>query len=491
MYADQTAECYRRALGILLVTFAGGLLLAWAPSLLNDPDSWWHIRLGSDIWTTGTLPTVETYSHTFAGKPFIAKEWLSQVIWYFTFSAGGWNAIVLATIFSLCLAVWIVYDTLSRNLKPLYAAAITVGAVFISSPTFLARPHVFTIPLALYWTSRMFRAAEAKTAPSFWLLLIVVLWANLHGSFTLAFLIAAFAFLHVLFETKLSDKPLLFRWFSFLIACPLVSLIHPYTWQALKISVLMAGGNEAMPFISEWQAFSAQLYPVHEAALLFLIGGLLLMRLRLSVAKILFVLLSLHMFLSHIRFVYVPFMLLLIVLAPDIRSQVAFLAYGTWQNQNRDAVELFLGRNLKRLSGAIATVWIAAGLIYLFFVQAKPPERIAISGALEFVQENKISGNVFNHYDFGGPLIFHGIKTFIDGRAEQLFLGGFITKFNKSAETGQETLFYDLLEIYSVSWTVLPPTDARNGLLAKRAEWTRAYSDEYAVVYSRSGLKAH
>ena len=89
-----------------------------------------------------------------------------------------------------------------------------------------------------------------------------------------------------------------------------------------------------------------------------------------------------------------------------------------------------------------------------------------------------------NYYDFGGPLIFNDIPTFVDGRAEQLFLG----EFSKDAAT-DPTSADDLVKIldkYKIQWTLLPPADPRMKFLDKLPGWNRAYADKYAVIHQRT-----
>ena len=37
-------------------------------------------------------------------------------------------------------------------------------------------------------------------------------------------------------------------------------------------------------------------------------------------------------------------------------------------------------------------------------------------------------GTVYNEYEFGGFLILNGVKTFVDGRNDQIYTGGFLTR---------------------------------------------------------------
>src|SRR6188508_3447610 len=77
--------------GILLFAFlsnADGLLL-------SDPDSHWHIAVGNWILAHASVPTSDPFSFTFAGQPWIAKEWLSQLLLAGAYTFGGWAGVVV------------------------------------------------------------------------------------------------------------------------------------------------------------------------------------------------------------------------------------------------------------------------------------------------------------------------------------------------------------------------------------------------------------
>jgi hypothetical protein len=80
-------------------------------------------------------------------------------------------------------------------------------------------------------------------------------------------------------------------------------------------------------------------------------------------------------------------------------------------------------------------------------------------------------------------LIFNDIKTFIDGRTDQLFLGGFTRKFASGPERQDEMA--DAVRQYDIGWTLFPPKDERVALLDGMAGWRRVYSDEFAVIHRR------
>ena len=91
-----------------------------------------------------------------------------------------------------------------------------------------------------------------------------------------------------------------------------------------------------------------------------------------------------------------------------------------------------------------------------------------------------------NWYGFGGPLIFHGIPTYVDGRTDQLFLGGFSTNDNTMRRPGGEKLLLEALGRYDIQWTLLPPDDARVHMLDQLTDWKKAYADEFAVIHVRT-----
>src|SRR5690349_7272439 len=109
--------------------------------LLSDPDSHWHVALGNWILTHGTVPTVDTFSFTFAGQPWIAKEWLSQVLMAVAFNLGGWGGVTALAAAALAITFALLLRLLLRDLKPLPALLMTVAAAIMTAPHFLARPH--------------------------------------------------------------------------------------------------------------------------------------------------------------------------------------------------------------------------------------------------------------------------------------------------------------------------------------------------------------
>lgn len=454
--------------------------------LLRDPDTWWHIKSGEWMVRNGRFPTTDPFSHSFAGQAWIAKEWLSQVMFFAAFSALGWTGVSLLVAVALALSTGALYRALAEDLAPAYALLGAAGGLLLASPTFTARPFLLSLPVAILWTHELFKAARAGRAPHPALLVLIVLWANLHAAFTIGLLIAGAAFVEAAITQRPRRAEVLYGWGLFLVLCPIASCIHPYGWKALLATWWLAGGNEAIPLITEWQPFNAQDMVAQEVALLVLLGASVIAGFRLSVARALLLVLLLHMALTHVRFICFLFPLLPVLAAPDMASQFPRCSAAHWRAQPRDRLERGIARFQWPLLAAIAGVFVLACGVQARLWSSVPPAERTMAGVLRTVNTLGITGHVFNAYDFGGPLIFHGIPTFIDGRSDQLFIHGFTTTFMSGPGTVAELAA--AFRRYDITWSLLPPADHRNALIAQLPGWQRAYADGEVVIYRRAPL---
>ena len=136
-------------LGLLLfICLANGSGLP----LLADPDSHWHIAVGNWMLAKGAVPTVDTFSFTFAGQPWIAKEWLSQLLMAIAFKLGGWGGVTVLAASALAVSFALMLRLLLRDLRPLPAAVFALAAIAMTLPHFLAQellglPGGFHLPV--------------------------------------------------------------------------------------------------------------------------------------------------------------------------------------------------------------------------------------------------------------------------------------------------------------------------------------------------------
>jgi hypothetical protein len=464
--------------GVVVVAVVGVL----AQSLLRDPDNWWHVKVGLDMLDSHALPTVDIYSHTFAGHAWIAKEWLGQILFALSYNAAGWNGVVALVAATVALTAFLMAWYLSAWLKPTLALALALAMTMLISPVFTARPHIFTLPIIVVWTAHLFAAAREERAPPFWLLGLLCLWANLHATFTFGFVIAAFAGLDFLVRARFSRPGRLAGWIAFGLLCPLVSLINPYGIKAILATFTVAYGNEAVPYINEWRPFAASVDHVQAAALLLATLGLLVSGFRIGWTNALFVIFALYVYMSHTRFVYLFFLLVPIVLAFELARQFPALSFKTWKDQERDGLERLFGNRFWQICGIGAVALAGVSMFANSAGRISPSAKTSASGAIDYAKTQSLPGNVLNSYNFGGTLIFHGIKTYIDGRTDQLFLGGFTKTDDDLGRSGGKPILREQIVKHAIAWALLTTDDPRIPFF-KELGWRQTYADAHAVIY--------
>jgi len=236
---------------------AGGmyaLLLALGPRLLNDPDSFWHLVIGRWMVEHRAVPHVDIFSFTMTGAPWIAKEWLSQLLYAGAHALGGWIAVVVLAAAAIAFAFGLLTHFLSERMPWVPAIALTAAAALLTAPHLVARPHALALPLLVAWVAGLVAAAEAQRAPPLALLPLMTLWANLHGGFTFGLaIIAPFALEAVLAADPAERLTVAWRWLRFGALALLAACITPYGPESILVTGRILGLGDALSFINEWR----------------------------------------------------------------------------------------------------------------------------------------------------------------------------------------------------------------------------------------------
>src|SRR4029077_11963074 len=114
-----------------------------------------------------------------------------------------------------------------------------------------------------------------------------------------------------------------------------------------------------------------------------------------------------------------------------------------------------------------------------------PKPGITPAAAVDYMIANSLAEQrLYNQYDFGGYLMFRGIKTFIDGRTDQLFLQGFTDHLFGLLEHHPRQ-FTRILSEYGVTLALVVPGSMESQELAASSEWDKIYSDKVAELFRR------
>ena len=446
-------------------------LLLHASRLLADGDIYWHLVVGEHILHTFSFPTVDEYSYTLAGAPWIAKEWLSQILFYAAYSMAGWFGVTFLTAAIAALASSILFAWLCRRVEPVVALTMTAVAFSLGMNTMIARPEIFFYLLLIVCVCGLVGAVENRKTP-WWLPLLVALWANLHASFPIALVLAAFFALEAVASAAPGERVHTgIKWSLVLLASFAAMGATPYGYQPLLVSWMIVGAPEVNA-IDEWKPMPFDLQGAYGAA--FIAGSLaIVVAARAGWARSAPLLLCAGLMVRHVRF----FALFAIVAAPVLATPIArlFPRFARHHSPPNASAR-------KAAAAALAAASIATMVVLAFGPQAVHNPSVTPSAALEAARKVPVSGNVYNAYAFGGFLIFNGIKPFFDGRTE-LYFKGLLSKEKKAEEDKNDTAFLSLLNEYHVAWALLVPGTKAAEKLRRSTHWKEIFHDDDAEVF--------
>jgi len=230
------------------------LIITHASAVLRDPDTFWHIIVGQWIIAHGTVPDHGIFSATMANAPWLDQEWLAEILMAWGYDHFGFAALAVGTALCEAAAMAILLRALLGMLPPIYAMFGTVLAGGLWFPHLLARPYILTIPILVVWAAALVRARSDDRAPSPWFALLILLWANLHGSFMFGIGLAGlFAVEAVLLAPDWRGRVRTVRdWGFFGVLSLGAASITPYGLHGLLFPFHMINMT-ALTYIGEWQ----------------------------------------------------------------------------------------------------------------------------------------------------------------------------------------------------------------------------------------------
>src|ERR1043166_498310 len=215
VHTDRAAPSLRGLLPVWVGAAVYALFVLAGNRLLIDPDTLWQITVGQWILDHRAVPTEDVYSFTMRGQPWISTQWLAQVLYAKAFALAGWAGPVVLAAAAIAATFALLARFVSRRLSDSATLVCIAAALALTVPHLLARPHVLALPILVAWAAGLIAAADRREAPSWWLLPLMALWANLHGGFVFGlFLIGGLA-LDALWNAEASARKMLFaRWFA-------------------------------------------------------------------------------------------------------------------------------------------------------------------------------------------------------------------------------------------------------------------------------------
>jgi hypothetical protein len=460
-------------LGVLVFVFG----LASRSKRLDDPDTMLHVVIGRWILAHHAVPHADIFTYTVAGKAWVAHEWLGGVISALCYDAAGFQGLVAMASLGLAVSIAIFARALLRYYQPAQTIVIACLAWIVLTPHWLARPHIVALPFLVLWMAMLVAAREEKRAPSLWAALLMIPWVNIHGTFLVGIGFAGLFTVEAVLMTSGEAARLKAAkdWTVFCIAAVAASLVTPNGIEAYLLPLRLLHMTFTLSVLIEWKSIDFQHMTTLEIWLLITLATVLWRGISLPFVRVMLLLLLFAMSLQHVR-------------NGDLIAFIAPLIAGPWAG-----AQLGRGRKadwLDRFARPASARGLLLGAIVVCVAEAVaaqfplgPMAKYAPAAALDAVEEAHITGPVLNDYNFGDYLIFEGVKTFIDGRAD-LFGDPFIKRYYEAVH-GQSDELPDILKQYHVTWTILTTGSRAVALMDHMAGWHRLYGDTTAVVHVR------
>ena len=479
---------------LFLVLLASLTVGALAPRLLGDSDIGWHIRNGENMLTSHSIARTDVFSSTMAGRPWYAWEWLYDVLIAGIHHLAGLNGVVFATALLVALTFAFLFKLLlARGAAIPLAVVLLVLTVGASAVHLFARPHVVSWLLTLLCFHWLDSAEQTgNTRRLYWMPLIVVLWANLHGGFVIGLILLAAFLVAALLQGKRSGA-----WIKTLLTVSglsvLATFLNPYGYQ-LHIHVYQYLSNRfLMNHIDEFASpnFHGLAQQCFLALLLISIVTLAARREEIRTSGLLVMLFAAYSGLYATRNLPVSSILLSLQIGPLLSRAIAdgppFLARCHRFAMRMNQMEARIRGHLWPVLAVLGGVLLCAGrgelggrqLMNAHFDAKRFPVQAA--DALEHAGAPQA---IFAPDDWGGYIIYRfypAMKVVVDDRHD-LYGEAFLRKYLGTIHLLPG--WKKLLEEQNVQWALLPEGSAlANGL--KQAGWTVRYSDKTAVIMQR------
>jgi len=470
---------------LFLVRFAG-------PKALVDGDTLWHIKIGQTIIETGKLVSTDGYSHTAAGKEWLAHEWLSEVVMAAFYNLGGLPVVTISFFLLVSLTFNYLYFTAQKESGAWSSfTAVSLAVAPMALTHLLARPHIFTWFLGAV-TLHLLICNDKKL----WILpLLIALWSNLHGGVLLGLLLQG----GFIAGKLLNNWPGMqgHSWLAWLqnerrilivMTTSIVAMgFNPFGYYPFSFNEAVSADIFSQT-IGEWKPadFQSMWYVRAWFIWIFIMAAYHAGRTdwtwRLLVPALMW------QAMIHVRHISIAAMFVVPWLAQTLHRVRVPLPFSIMKKADSSGEQL----RLSCWTGPLLTF-----LVYLFLVGAciiAPPswqnfaeDRFPLPDnfsqkAINFIAEETPGKKLFNEYSWGDYLIYAldpPPPIFIDGRADmygETIFNDYVTV--SMLREGTDAV----LEQYDIDWVLFPKDHPLVRFLGNRPSWRTVFTDETTAI---------
>ena len=442
---------------------------------IGDNSAFVHLRTGRLIADGAGIPRSDPYSATASGHSWVVQSWLPEWTYGWLWRWGGLHLVVFEQALLAAAIAWLT-ALLARAGSPLRTAGAAGLAIGVGAPLWSPRPLLFGI-LALALTILI---VERRASP-LWLVPVVWVWVNSHGSFPLGLLwLGAVATGYAIDHRSLRRSWTILGPYAVAFGAGLgLAMVNPLGPRLLAFPLTLGEKRSIFRLIVEWRSPNFQAMPESFALVFLALTLIVLLRSRLAFTDVVpvvgFVVLSL------VALRNLP--MLSPVLAPVLARALA-----------RPAEEVPAAPP-EQLAGfvprAFAAVLAAAALLFAAAIWSRAPlelEGYPVAAVDRLEAAGMLTTGRLAHQDTtGGYLILR------EGERAQVFIDDRIDMYPVEVARDYVTLLHgqpsalEVLDRHDIDVVLWEPGRPLIAILVASPEWGHVFSEDGWMVFGRRG----
>ncbi|OLC22695.1 MAG: hypothetical protein AUH40_12870 [Chloroflexi bacterium 13_1_40CM_65_17] len=462
---------------------------------VQDPDFWWHIRIGRWMVENGRLPSTDIFTYTVPIHVWTDHEYLTEVLMWLIYSTAG--AIGIAIFFGVITyaGFYLMYRQVRREPFVIVGVGLAVGAV-AGAPIWGPRAQMITFALTcleLYWLQGYL---SGRSRALQWFPLVIALWANLHGGWVIGFVWLGVALVAELIGWAWNPSNpahrVHVRFLAIISAACAVAVLatpHGFSLYLYPFQTVASAAQERL--IVEWFSpdFHQPFLRPFEVMVFLLVAGFALRR--PTVYDLLLSLVALGLSLQSVRNV---------ALFVAAATPVLIRTYsGYWKEVSaaRGWKLALPSRSLFAAITALALLVVALATSVHIASEVSPSHQQSLTAsnypvaAADWLAAHpEVGTKMYNQYGWGGYLAYRfypqpNRRVFIFGEAA--LMGDGLLNDYQAIQTLRSN-WKTLLDGYGVDYVVYNRGEALANVLATQPDWKLVYEDSEAQIYVRVKL---
>jgi hypothetical protein len=496
--------------GVVACILVALLAFIFAFNKLDDFDTWWHLASGRWIAAHHAVPATDVLSHTVRTHPWINLQWAFDLGLYGLFAAGGPLLPCLAGALVFMAAFVLLLRLMARHIGSSLSALVGFVVLLVAQERVALRPELVTFLLLTAVWSVLDRMRADEGRGLWWLVPLMLVWANVHALFVLGGFSIVCAMVGAVMApgTSAALKKRLLVWGGAALA---VVIVNPFTWRGVLFPLnLISRINGSSPVFAMIPEFASPFAP-GAGGLAIVVYKVVLVAGGVLVALAAFTLLRRQTPKSTTSLPFhwgdVLFFAGMAVLSIAARRNVAVFAIGTAPVVARSLATLLpmssirASRRVPMVAMAVAVLSIAvagaevSGALPRWDHQPREFGAGVIDGAfpiraVAFARAVGLPSTLYNDMAAGGYLSWDdpiGDGVFVDGRLE-VYDTPYLTDYVMAeSDPGR---WQAAADTYGIQTAIIFHRFEGGrqvvGALATNPAWTLVYGDEVAAIFVRT-----